>query len=313
MYKKKDQHKIPKAFTVALSFAILFWLLIKLSKEYKTVISFPVEYVNLPQDKLIQKEPLKNIDIQIKASGFRLVNLKLFTKKIELDVSKTQRKSTTDYYFLLQNQLLEIQNQISKNYSIDYLVQDTIFLNVGTLTSKKVPVVGDFDLSYKLGYHLTKPIKITPDSIIVSGPQEQIDTLQNMYLQKLKIDDVSESISTTLKIKEASSAINFSVKEAAISGEIDRFTEGSLEVPFEIINMPDSISVNTFPTSLKVVFQSGLNNFNKVNTSSFKIICDFQQSINNKLNYLIPKVVLKPSYVTSVKIQPDKVEFLIQK
>lgn len=313
MQKKSSTYKIPKAFTIALSFAVLFWLLIKLSKEYKTVVSFPVEYKNIPQDKLIQKEPLKNLDIQIKASGFKLIGLQIFNKKIALDATKLQRKSSTDYYFLLQNQLLEIQEQISKNYVLEYFVQDSVFLNLGTLTTKKIALKGEFDISYKLGYHLMKEISISPDSILVSGPKEQIDTLSYMYLEKLTLNNVSKSIASTLTIKDVANTINFSVKKALVFGEIDRFTEGIVEVPFEIINAPDSIAINTFPTSLKIVFQSGLTNFNKVNSSSFKVICDYNQSFNNNLNYLIPKVIMKPDFVTSVKLVPNKVEFLIQR
>jgi len=313
MIKRKNKNKIPKAFSVALLFAVLFWLLIKMSKEYKAVISFPVEYVNIPQNKLIQKEPVNKIDIQIKASGFRLFGLGIVQTKIKLDARKLKRKSGSDYYFLLQNQKIDIQHQITNKYMVDQIVEDTVYLNLGILTSKMVPVVGDFDLSYKLGYHLIEAIKIAPDSVMVSGPKEQIDTLQRLRLQKFVKENVSESIETTLKITESTNAIKFSIKEVAIYGEVDQFTEGELEVPFRIINMPDSVSVNTFPTTLKVVFQVGLNNFNKVNSSSFKIVCDYQQSINNNLNYLIPRVVFKPDFVTSVKLTPAKVEFLIQR
>ncbi len=313
MIKRKNQNKIPKAFSIALLFAVLFWLLIKMSKEYKTIISFPVEYVNIPQNKLIQKEPLHQIDIQIKATGFRLFGLSLMKTEIQLDARRLQRKSGSDYYFLLQNQKIDIQDQITNKYLIDQIVQDTIYLNLGTLTSKKVPVSGDFNLSYKLGYHLIETIKITPDSILVSGPEEQIDTLQRMYLKRFVKENISEAIETTLKIKESTNAIKFSVKEVTIYGEVDRFTEGALNLSFEIINLPDSVSVNTFPATIKVVFQVGLNNFKKVNSSSFKIVCDYQQSINNNLNYLIPRVIFKPDFVTSVKLTPAKVEFLIQR
>ncbi len=313
MIKRKNQNKIPKAFSVALLFAVLFWLLIKMSKEYKTIISFPVEYVNIPQNKLIQKEPVKHIEIQIKASGFRLFGLGIMQTEIQLDARRLQRKSTSDYYFLLQNQKIDIQNQITNKYVVDQIVQDTVYLNLGTLTSKKVPVSGNFELSYKLGYHLIEAIKITPDSIVVSGPKKQIDTLQRMYLSRFVKENISETIETMLKINGATSAIKFSVKEAAVYGEVDQFTEGELFLPFEIINKPDSVSVNTFPATLKVVFQVGLTNFNKVNPSSFKIVCDYQQSVNNNLNYLIPRLIFKPDFVTSVKLSPAKVEFLIQR
>ena len=313
MIKRKNQNKIPKAFSVALLFAVLFWLLIKMSKEYIAVISFPVEYVNIPQNKLIQKEPLQQIDIQIKASGFRLFGLSIMQTKIELDARRLQRKSDSDYYFLLQNQKIDIQNQITSKYVVDQIVQDTVYLNLGTLTSKKVPVSGNFDLSYKLGYHLIGAINMSPDSIMVSGPKEQIDTLQNIQLEKFVKENISDKIEANLKIKEFASNIKFSIKDVHIFGEVDRFTEGKFDLPFEMINMPDSVSVNTFPTTIKVVFQVGLTNFNKVNSNSFKIVCDYQQSINNNLNYLIPRVIIKPDFVTSVKLTPTKVEFLIQR
>jgi hypothetical protein len=310
---RKNKNKIPKAFLVALLFAMLFWLLTKLSKEYSTAISFPVEYVDIPQDKLIQKEPLKQVDIQIKASGFRLIGLGFSTKIIKLDAKKLLRKSASEYYFLLQNQKIDFQHQITKTYAIDHILQDTLYLSLGTLTSKKIPLVGDFELSYKLGYHLTKPIKITPDSILVSGSKQQVDALHKIELQRFVKKNISEKIKTTLRLKEVSNTIKFTVKEAVISGEVDRFTEGSLEIPFEIINLPDSISVNTFPTTVKVIFQVGLTNFNSVNSSFFKVVCDYQQSLANNLNYLIPKVTIKPSFITSVRLNSEKIEFLIQK
>ena len=75
MQKGKNQRTIPKSFFVALIIALFFWLLTKLSKEYQAVITFPVEYVNIPQDKLIQSTPLKEIDIQVRVLDFAFLEL----------------------------------------------------------------------------------------------------------------------------------------------------------------------------------------------------------------------------------------------
>lgn len=315
MNKKKQHNKIPKTFLVSLLFAILFWSLIKLSREYKTILSFPVEYVNIPQDKLIQNTPLKVIDIQVKSSGFKLVALSFSSNPIRLDINKLQRKNKNDYYFLVKNQKLAIQNQISNNYVIDFIVQDTIHLNLGLLTSKKIPVIGDVDLEYKLGYHLVEPITFSPDSILISGPESQIEKIKSINLEKVNLKDVSKNIKEEVLILETLEfkKIRFSTKKVEITGVIDKFTEGTLQLPFEIINLPDSVSVSTFPKALTLVYQVGLSNFNKVNSNSFKVVCDYQNSIENNLNYLIPKVISKPSFITSIKLNPTKIEFLIQK
>lgn len=313
MRKGKNQHKIPKSFFVALFVAVFFWLLTKLSKEYQTTISFPIEYVNIPQDKLLQSTPLKKIDIHGKASGFRIFGIRVLNKKIQLDVTKLQRKANSKFYIHLEKQKIDIQKQVSNSFIINGIKQDTIYLDLGQLTSKKIPLKGNFDFSYKLGYHLTKQVVIKPDSILVSGPKQQIDTLKNIYLQKLVLNDISTSIEQKIKINKVSDVIKFNTKEATVFAEVDRFTEGNLELSFEIINLPDSVSVTTFPKRVKVFYQVGLSNFNKVNVNSFKVVCDYNNSLSNNLNYLIPRVVVKPEFVTSVKINPNKIEYLIQK
>jgi len=313
MQKGKNQHKIPKSFFVALFVAVFFWLLTKLSKEYQTTITFPVEYVNIPQDKLLQSMPLEKIDIHGKASGFRIFGISLLKEKIRLDVSKLHHKPNSKFYILLEKQKINIQNQVSNNFIINGIEQDTIYLDLGQLTSKKIPLKGVFKFSYKLGYHLTKEVVIKPDSILVSGPKQQIDTLKSVHLQNLILKDISTSIEQKIKINKVSDVIKFNTKEATVFAEVDRFTEGNLELSFEIINLPDSVSVTTFPKSVKVFYQVGLSNFSKVNVNSFKIVCDYNNSLSNNLNYLIPRVVIKPEFVTSVKISPNKIEYLIQK
>ena len=110
MHKKiNKENKIPKAFFVALVFALLFWSLIKLSKDYKTVISVPVSYINVPQDKLIQKEPLSNIEVQVKGTGFRLIRLSFTNNVIDLDARNLQKKQGSQYFFLVRNQKTFIQ------------------------------------------------------------------------------------------------------------------------------------------------------------------------------------------------------------
>jgi hypothetical protein len=315
MNKKKPSNKVPKTFLVSLLFAMLFWSLIKLSREYKTVVSFPVEYVNIPQNKLIQNTPLEAIDIQVKGSGFKLVSLNFSSKTIRLDANRLQRKNQNEYYFLVKNQKLAIQNQITNNYTVNFIVQDTIYLDLGMLASKKVPVIGNVDLEYKLGYHLVEEFKFKPDSILISGPESQLNKITSINLEKLNLKNVSTNIKEEVAILEtlAFQKIKFSTKKVQVSGSIDKFTEGTIQLPFEIINQPDSISITTFPKSLSLIYQVGLSNFNNVNTSSFKIVCDYQNSIDNNLNYLIPKVISKPNFITSIKLNPAKIEFLIQK
>lgn len=312
--KKVNVQKIPKTFLVALGFALLFWTLIKLSKEYKTIVSFPIEYVNLAQDKLIQETPLNEINISLKASGFKLFLLGFKDRTISLNLRNIKNKGGSNYYFLISSQKPSIENQLSASYEIDYILQDTIFLNIGQLTSKKVPVIGDFDLKYKLGYQLINPLKLEPDSVLISGPSLQVDSVKGLKLEQLKLDNIAGSIEKKLAIqtKTIPTEIKFAVKEIQVKGKVGQFTEGTMVIPFEIVNKPEAITINTFPKTIEIKYLVEISRFKEVTKESFKVFCDFQYATANGFRYMIPKIVVKPDFVSSLKISPSKIDFLIQ-
>ena len=138
MRKENKQQKIPKSFFVALIITVLFWMLTKLSQEYQTVIAFPVTYVNIPQDKILQSPPIQNIQVQVKASGFKLFSKSVFKDKIKLDLKKLKRNSSKNYYLLIENLKIDIQHQVSADLMVNAIEQDTVFLDLKQLTSKKV-------------------------------------------------------------------------------------------------------------------------------------------------------------------------------
>ena len=53
--------------------------------------------------------------------------------------------------------------------------------------------------------------------------------------------------------------------------------------------------------------------FNKIPENGFRVQCDYKQTEDNNLEYLIPKIIEKPEIIHDVKIVPNKIEFLIKK
>ena len=127
--------------------------------------------------------------------------------------------------------------------------------------------------------------------------------------------DLKSNFSEEVPILESNMDINFkfSTLKATISGSVDKFTEGKLQIPFTTNNLPKDVKLTTLSESVEVVFVVALSNFSKIAQSSFKVECDYTISEKNNLGYLIPKVILKPDFIKSIKIIPKKIDFLIQK
>ena len=309
----KNFKKIPKTFISFLVASFLIWFLITFSKEYTTVITYAVNYKNIPQNKLLQETPINNIDITVKASGFKILRSKFNNKKIQLEASKLKRKGPSKFYFLTKSQVTKIQKQLLFGVELKEILQDTIYLNLGILTSKRVAIKPNLEINYHVGYDLLNEIKISPDSIVISGPEAQVKKIDYLELSELKLNDVKSNFLEEVSVLKLNNNFKYSAQKITISGNVDKFTEGKLQIPFTTKNLPKNINLTTLSEKVEVIFVVALSNFSKISEASFKVECDYLISEKNNLGYLIPKVILEPVFIKSVKIIPKKIDFLIQK
>ncbi|GAB7257566.1 YbbR-like domain-containing protein [uncultured Polaribacter sp.] len=311
----KTTKKIPKTFIGFLLVSLLIWILITFSKEYNTSIVFPVEYSNISQNKILQEAPIKEIEVLVKANGFKILRTRFNTKKIIINASSLIKKQGSKHFLLLNNQQKNIAKQLPSGVELKEIAKDTIYLDVGSLVSKKVAVKPNLKLNFSVGYDLSETIKITPDSLVVSGPEVLLSELNNIELSTLDLKDLKADFTNKVAVKplENYKNLKFKTKEITISGKIEKFTEGSLNIKYKIINVPEGVVINTLSKEVEFTFVVGLSNFNKINENVIKIECDFSMTTNNNLGYLIPKLVQKPSEIKSYKITPKKIDFLIQK
>lgn len=209
--------------------------------------------------------------------------------------------------------MTKIQKQLLFGVELKEILQDTIYLNLGVLTSKRVAVKPNLEINYHVGYDLLNEIKISPDSIVISGPEAQVKKIDYLELSELKLNDVKSNFLEEVSVLKLNNNFKYSAQKITISGNVDKFTEGKLQIPFTTKNLPKNINLTTLSEKVEVIFVVALSNFSKISEASFKVECDYLISEKNNLGYLIPKVILEPVFIKSVKIIPKKIDFLIQK
>ncbi|MCF6247245.1 MAG: hypothetical protein L3J69_07775, partial [Desulfobacula sp.] len=142
----------------------------------------------------------------------------------------------------------------------------------------------------------------------------QLDTIYKINTNQLKLTEVSEEIQQNIELQLPNSdQIATSDLLVSITVKVDKFTEGTFTVPFTVINVPDNYTVTTFPSGIEVTYIVALSNFSKITKESFVIECDFEQAKRDELNYLIPVLKQTPAFISSYKISPNKIDFLIEK
>lgn len=308
----KNNKKL-RVFLLFLFLSILFWSLIKLSKEYIAEVEFDLVYSDVPNNKLIQNEPKKTVTLTLRTVGFKLLNYGFKRRALDYSLREIARKNGSLYFSETRSNTNFLQAQLSAETVVLNIQPDTLFFDLGVRKTKKVRIMSQVDFQFKTGFSFVKPFGMNVKEINISGPEKVIDTIYEVYTEPFELKDISESFEQKIKLMSPNKAVDLSVDEIILTGEVDKITDGSYTIPFEIINLPKNVIIRTYPKEVKVVYQVALKDFNKIPENGFRVQCDYKQTEDNNLEYLIPKIIEKPEIIHDVKIVPNKIEFLIKK
>ncbi|MFT5738230.1 MAG: hypothetical protein ACI9SG_002582, partial [Maribacter sp.] len=73
-----------KVFLLFLVFSGLAWLINNLSQSFVSNTMFMLEYVNTPQELLLNKNPRATINVRLKAVGFQFVGFEIRKRKVQI-------------------------------------------------------------------------------------------------------------------------------------------------------------------------------------------------------------------------------------
>ncbi len=282
------------------------------SKQYNEVINIPVNYINIPPDKLLEADNPSVLKLRMEENGFKIAWFSLFPPTLDVDVSKAIQQEGQLLYFIDDNRN-DILSQLNINFEDSRFVKDVLVINFQQKKEKKLPVVSRIEVEFAAGYSATSPIQLQPDSVKVSGPDALLDTLDRLHTAELNLKRVKEDVSGKIKIDTAGFK-HLTVYEPFLSYSLDveKFTEGSVQVPIELINVPEELNVIIFPKETLLFYQVALKDYSQVVASDFRVVADFSQ-VQESQDFLIPQIVKQPGFTTNLRLNEKRIQFIIKK
>jgi len=312
----RDQFSV---FVICLLISVFIWLLIKLSEEDSGAIKYPVIYTNLPEGKQMTGASANHLYLHKNLKGFELINEKFFKKHyplvIDLSQLKTNKKSSKfNSYLIVSDIVNRIENQVEDYFKMISINPDTIFFNFEDIASKKVVV--NLNLTYNLRqqFQLYDTIKISPDSISISGIQSIIDTIDNVSTERMNLSDISENQLLKIPLKKipTKEEVRFSVNEIDVSIKVEKFTESMVSIPIKVISEDTTTRIRIFPNLVNITFHVALKDFNRIDTGMFVAAVKYDQGETaNKM--LEIEMINYPEFVKIAKTEPEKVEYIVLK
>lgn len=304
--KNKKAH----VFFLFLLLAFVILLLTKLSKEYTKTIPFIIEKINVPQENIILNDSV-SLKITLKTHGFKWLTYYFSKPKIAINFKNEVYKN--DSTFIWNKSKVYLQNtQFGNQVALLNMVPEVLTFKYGVNMVKKVPVKLHADIIFSSGFNISKPYVLKPDSIVVVGPEALVTNINAIETKHVSLKDVSRNISEIIKLKlpKENNSLKFSNSEIVLKASVEKFTEGILQVPIEIINIPKEINLKYFPKDVNVSYYVSLSDYKLIKSKDFRVICDFSKAIN-KQSFLVPELDRFPKRVKNVKINQQRIEYII--
>jgi hypothetical protein len=272
-----------------------------------------VRYENFPPSQIVANELPQKLSLSILTSGYHLIALKSGEEKdtLRVDVLSLTGIETGTKSVSTEMLIQSFIEQLGNDVEISSVTPDSIMFDMSPSLNMKLPVKANLDMTFEKQYDTVSLVKIIPDSVMVSIPQSQIGNISWIETEKITARDVRASIKRNVKLI-APYGSTLSLSEVELNLEVEKFTEGNLEVPVSLINIPASLKVKIFPDRVVIKYLVALSKYDDVKPDMFSVIADASDaaSVTEKLEV---KVISSPDFVRSVSWQPEKVEFILKR
>ena len=313
--KKSFQKRKVKIFLVFLLFSSLAWFMSKLSENTTGRAVFDVQYINIPDSLHFVGASKNKIVVQLKASGFTFLGFMLKNKKVRIDVSKVQLNNkiytvpTTAYQKQIEEQLPKFMELMNIDEG------EAIVLELFPIASKKIPVISKLDISLEQNFMIDSTIKITPDSIVIKGPIEELNKISSINTAEKSIVDVNSNFSEYLALKAPSNVSNvfFSSKNVTIAGAVVRFSEKIIAIPITVVNLPEEFEIKIFPDDVKVLCKGKIEELVGMEAVDFEVIADFNLLENTMRQNLTLELRRYPENLKSAQLMIHEITFILKR
>ena len=303
----KDRFKF---FFLFILLSFIFWFSTKLSNTYQIEQSFSIHWNNIPKGIVLNHDS-SELGLSITASGIEILWYRLFKNKINLVINKNIFIGK-EAHVSIDNERFNIQQQLFDNTILNQITTPVIKIAYARLGVRKVKITSEPILKFRAGYLSDSPLTISPDSLLVRGSQDVLDTLTIVKTVSFIMEDVFESFQKVIALEDLTN-LQFDIQEVNIKQEVSRYSEKQFILPIEIINIPKSVKVKLFPPTGTLKATMPLTLLNGFNARDFMLVVDYELILKNELTHLPIRLVKQPSQVKKVIWEPKTVNYLIRK
>ena len=291
--------------------ATTFWFFNALNKNYTTSLRYPVVFEYEKDSTVLVSDLPEYIDINVSGGGWELLRKTIWFNKNFMSIS-IENPFTTNY--ISGEQLFSQLNQELNDIVLNDVLTDTIFIDIQPYVEKKLNLKVDSTMiNIRNGFSIISEIRINPDTVIIGGPVELIDTIGDKLTVPIPINNIDNDINENIVLQMYDPRIvRFYPSTVNVRFEVARYINADTEVDVELVNFPYDSSANITPSTVQISFE--VNEFyeKRFRPIDFLVIADYSD-ISDKDSTIRLEIVQTPQYVRNAKLDSSFVKVIYEK
>ncbi len=304
-------------FSIFLLISVFIWFLNALGRNYTAQIEYPLVYTDIPEDRVFVGDLPENLDLRINALGYALLRYKVLKKPVPVSFKISSYRmnnlgqDTTRAYVPTRYLKDQISSQLPPELQLLEIKPDTLHFQFAKRVTRMVPVKPDLSFQLDKQFTTINGIQLNPDSLTVSGPDAILDTLGYISTERVDLGLLTRNYSDKIRLKKIN-GLEFSSSRVDCDIELEKYTEVQLYIPIEVLGLPDTLSMQTFPSRIKFTCNVGLSKYDWVTDNLFNAVVDYS-AVDEQKNELTVSIQNIPSFLLNYEYYPRTVEFLISR
>ncbi len=283
--------------------AILLWILVITGRDYETVMRVPLKFHNVRADKVLISDDFPDALVRFRGSGRALVALSTFKyAHIEIDLSSAQNQQE----FELTTNYVKVSAALDVE-PIEVVQPDSVTALLDDLSEKRLPIKPEVEITTKPGYVLVSGARVSPATIILSGPKSLLDTLDHIGTVSKTYTELRRSLREKIALSLPHPKLESEFTEVSLSAGIERLMEQRFrQIPLKVNNPPRNLGVHLDPDNITVKVRGAVSIIKSVSREDIKAYVDFPASWSEDITGVEPGISL-PEGVELVDFEPDTV------
>ena len=292
--------------------AATLWGIVSLNGTYSWTLAVPVR-VDLPRGQALVEPLPSTLDLTVRTDGWSLISL-LIARRAECVLRPSAQRGGERTYLLDRDDLLRsIQTTISSRQLVS-IAPDTLVVRLGPVDTRRVPLRAEATIETKPGFQVIGPLRVIPDSILVTGSSRVLPTLTSWTTKHTTLTDVFQPINQLVEISDSMpGVIQPGLRFARIVADVQEIAERSFpDIP--VLNRSSSRDTNLRlvlqPPRITVMVRGGARDLSRLSPTEIRAYVEIIEGADT-FGIAQPRVTTPAgTHFTVVAVSPKQLRYL---